>query len=540
MNHLPKLTKAEAETLLTLCRDDGYTIVADDLTIQTANPQAPNLGRIIDLLQGSEAMLGKSVMIEEVPQSVIDNTLSTFTDEQRKEGMTQEATNTVERLLLALCQTAVNENSSDVHVLTTAESTLFLIRSVGVRRVISRFHNQQSAQNQPRQVGLSLMDYVFSELGGQDIKYTMPAQDRFEVTLTVNNELRVFEWRAALIPTAEGPKLTLRCLTPRDKALSLEDMDLPAPYLSTLIAMIHKRQGGIIITGPMGSGKSSLVYALLEKVDRIARNVHSLEDPVEFSQPFVSKTQVQPDVETVEGSGVKLDYAFYCKETLRHDVDISNIGEIRDNPTAAEFCRKAETGGLALATLHTNSALGVPQTFIQQLKMPAAIIGAPDLMALFVHVKLIRKLCDCAFEFSQHDSDEVISAYRDANASDKLTLKVRQLKQLCHEEELKSVKLLNPKGCDACTGEGAVTGETGRLVVMEMIILDDKDRAFIVKEDDLGWKAHLQSQGWPDIKQHCKSRIVRGQVDILSASEQVDDLVPTPVSDTYRLLKEAL
>ena len=84
MNHLPKLTKAEAETLLTLCRDDGYTIVADDLTIQTANPQAPNLGRIVDLLQGSEAMLGKSVIIEEVPQSVIDNTLSTFTDEQRK------------------------------------------------------------------------------------------------------------------------------------------------------------------------------------------------------------------------------------------------------------------------------------------------------------------------------------------------------------------------------------------------------------------------------------------------------------------------
>ena len=172
--------------------------------------------------------------------------------------------------------------------------------------------------------------------------------------------------------------------------------------------------------------------------------------------------------------------------------------------------------------------------------MPAAIIGAPDLMALFVHVKLIRKLCDCAFEFSQHDSDEVISAYCDANASDKLALKVHQLKQLCSEEELKSVKLLNPKGCDACTGEGAVTGETGRLVVMEMIILDDKDRAFIVKEDDLGWKAHLLSQGWPDIKQHCKSRIVRGQVDILSASEQVDDLVPTPVSDTYRALKEAL
>ncbi|MBD6989500.1 Flp pilus assembly complex ATPase component TadA, partial [Vibrio parahaemolyticus] len=119
------------------------------------------------------------------------------------------------------------------------------------------------------------------------------------------------------------------------------------------------------------------------------------------------------------------------KETLRHDVDISNIGEIRDTPTAAEFCRKAETGGLALATLHTNSALGVAQTFIQQLKMPAAIVGAPDLMAMFVHVKLVRKLCDCAFSFADRDSEEAKKAYSSINSSDKLALKISQLEKLC-------------------------------------------------------------------------------------------------------------
>ncbi|MFA0832341.1 type II secretion protein, partial [Vibrio parahaemolyticus] len=113
----------------------------------------------------------------------------------------------------------MNENSSDVHVLTTPDSTLFLLRTVGVRRVISRFHNHQSAQNQPRQVGLALIDYVFSTLGGQDIKYTLPANDRFSLPLKVSNELRLFEWRAALIPTHDGPKLTLRCLTPKNKAL---------------------------------------------------------------------------------------------------------------------------------------------------------------------------------------------------------------------------------------------------------------------------------------------------------------------------------
>ncbi|MBM4846295.1 Flp pilus assembly complex ATPase component TadA [Vibrio parahaemolyticus] len=540
MSHFPKLTDSEEKTLLTLCRDDGYTIVNAALTVQTSDLNAPNLGRIMDLLQGSKALLGQDVIVEEVPQSVIDEALAMFSDTQHQALKEQGEQNVVERQLQALCQTAVNENSSDVHVLTTPDSTLFLLRTVGVRRVISRFHNHQSAQNQPRQVGLALIDYVFSTLGGQDIKYTLPANDRFSLPLKVGNELRLFEWRAALIPTHDGPKLTLRCLTPKNKALSLEDMDLPIPYLATLIQMVHKRQGGIIITGPMGSGKSSLVYALLEKVDRIARNVHSLEDPVEFSQDFVSKTQVQPSLETFEGSGVKMDYAFYCKETLRHDVDISNIGEIRDTPTAAEFCRKAETGGLALATLHTNSALGIAQTFIQQLKMPAAIVGAPDLMAMFVHVKLVRKLCDCAFSFADRDNEDVGNAYSKTHATDKLALKISQLEKLCTEDELKRVRLLNPCGCDKCNQEGGVPGENGRLVVMEMIVLDDADRQFIIKEDDLGWKQHLKAQGWPDIKDHCKSRIVRGQVDILSASEQVDDLVPVPVTDIYRAMQEAL
>lgn len=539
MSHFPKLTDSEENTLLTLCRDDGYTIVNAALTVQTSNLDAPNLGRIMDLLQGSKALLGQDVIVEEVPQSVIDETLAMFSDTQHQTLKEQGEQNVVERQLQALCQTAVNENSSDVHVLTTPDSTLFLLRTVGVRRVISRFHNHQSAQNQPRQVGLALIDYVFSTLGGQDIKYTLPANDRFSLPLKVGNELRLFEWRAALIPTHDISKLTLRCLTPKNKALSLEDMDLPTPYLATLIQMVHKRQGDHHYH-LMGSGKSSLVYALLEKVDRIARNVHSLEDPVEFSQDFVSKTQVQPSLETFEGSGVKMDYAFYCKETLRHDVDISNIGEIRDTPTAAEFCRKAETGGLALATLHTNSALGVAQTFIQQLKMPAAIVGAPDLMAMFVHVKLVRKLCDCAFSFADRNSEEAKKAYSSINSSDKLALKISQLEKLCSEDELKNVRLLNPCGCEKCNQGGGTLGENGRLVVMEMIVLDDADRQFIIQEDDLGWKQHLKKQGWPDIKDHCKSRIMRGQVDILSASEQVDDLVPVPVTDIYRAMQEAL
>ncbi|MDF4866794.1 type II secretion protein, partial [Vibrio parahaemolyticus] len=138
------------------------------------------------------------------------------------------------------------------------------------------------------------------------------------------------------------------------------------------------------------------------------------------------------------------------------------------------------------------------------------------------------------------DSEEAKKAYSSINSSDKLALKISQLEKLCTESELKNVRFLNPCGCEKCNKEGGVSGESGRLVVMEMIVLDDADRQFIIKEDDLGWKQHLKKQGWPDIKDHCKSRIVRGQVDILSASEQVDDLVPVPVTDIYRAMQEAL
>ncbi|HBC3474394.1 TPA: Flp pilus assembly complex ATPase component TadA [Vibrio parahaemolyticus] len=538
MSHLSKLSETESETLMTLCRDDGYTVVTPDLVVQTSNLDAPNLTAILDYLQSCHAMVGHEIKVEEVPQSMIEKALTVELDTSFQKN--DDSNNVVEKHLLALCQTAVDRNCSDVHVLTTPEHTHFMLRVDGIRRLIDRFHNKQSAKNQPRQMGLALIDYVFSTLGGQDIKYTMPANDRFEVPLKVDGKVRMFEWRAALIPTFDGPKLTLRCLTPRQKALQLEDMDLPAPYLATLVRMIHKRQGAIILTGPMGSGKSSLANAMLEKVDRVARNVHTLEDPVEFSQAFVSKTQVQPSLETFEGSGVKMDYAFYTKEQLRHDIDVSGIGEIRDTATAAEFCRKAETGGLAMATLHTNGALGVPQTFIQHLNIPAAIVGAPDLMAMFVHVKLVRKLCDCAFSFADRDSEDIKNAYANVNAMDKLALKVTQLEKLCSEDERRHVRLLNPCGCEKCNQEGGVVGENGRLVVMEMIVLDDADRQFIIKEDDLGWKQHLKAQGWPDIKAHCKSRIVHGQVDILSASEQVDDLVPVPVTDIYQAMQEAL
>jgi general secretion pathway protein E len=516
--------------LIRMCLDDGSTFVTSEGEIKTANPQAPKLDDIAQYVKAMPFMTGKDVVISQTSVVEVSIAIDTMTQSEAVDSGRGKDT-AIGSLLTALCQAAVERGASDIHVEVDGELTRILIRVDGKREVLERFADGQSALHQPRKMGTSLTSYVFATLGGQDIKLRDPANDRFALPLNWQGEVKLFEWRAALIPLDNGIKLTMRCLTSRDKALSLEDMDLPLPYLTILREMIQKRSGAIVICGPMGSGKSSLVTAMIETIDRTARCVHALEDPVEFKQSMVSKTTVEPKKETKLGEGRYRDYAFYAVETLRHDVDVPVLGEVREYAAAKEFCRKAETGGLAITTLHTNSALGVPQTFIQQLNIPAAIVGAPGLMLMFVHQKLVRKLCPyCALPLGV----EARTIYDAVGCLAEYHKKKQQLHTLLPDVD--NAQLKHPGGCKACSNKG----EKGRLVVMEIIVLEDTDRQFIANEDDHGWKQHLIAQGWPDIRAHTLSRIKNGQVDIASASEQVDGLMPVDIQNIYTNMQGAL
>lgn len=517
--------------LIRLCLDDGTTYVTREGEIMSAAPKtAPKLDEIVQYVKALPLMTGKDIKVIQVTQEQVEVVIEIMSQTTSK-NYEQNQDSELAKFFTSLCQAAVNASASDIHIEVNKESTRFLMRVDGKREVLKRLSNGQSALHQTRKIGVALASYIFSTLGKQDIKLRDPANDRFEILLeTRDGHEKPFEWRVGLIPLNHGVKMTLRCVTSGTAALSLADMDLPAPYIDVLNSMIHKRGGAIVVSGPMGSGKSTLITALIELIDRIARCVHALEDPVEFEQEGVCKTTVEPKKEIKIGEGRYRDYAYYAVETLRHDVDVSALGEVREHAAAKEFCRKAETGGLAITTLHTNSAIGIPQTFIQQLNIPAAIVGAPGLMLMFVHQKLVRKLCQCALPL-----DEAHAIYEDMGLSSVFDSKRNQLNTLL-KEKTSLARVINPNGCECCQGRG----EKGRLVVMEIIVLNDLDRGFIAREDDHGWKLHLQQQGWPDIQAHTLSRIGRGQVDIASAAEQVDGLMPVNVNETYRAMQEAL
>ncbi|WP_394230516.1 GspE/PulE family protein [Shewanella colwelliana] len=515
--------------LTRLCLDDGFTFVTQDGEVKTANPKsAPKLDDIAQFVKAMPMMVGKDSNITQTTQKEVDLAIEIMTSSSMADNDDSQDSE-LSQFFTGMCQAAVNASASDVHIEIDKELTRFLIRVDGKREVLKRLSNGQSALHQPRKLGVTLASYVFATLGRQDIKLSDPANDRFSLLLEMpDGKSKLYEWRVALIPLDHGAKMTLRCLT--GEMVSLEQMDLPDVYLQILQKMVQKRGGAIVVCGPMGSGKSTLITALIDTIDRVARSVHSLEDPVEFEQKGVCKTPVEPKKETKVGSGFYRDYAFYAIETLRHDVDVSALGEVREREAAKEFCRKAETGGLALTTLHTNSALGVPQTFTQHLGIPAAVVGAPGLMLMFVHQKLVRKLCPCALPLT-----DAKSIYEQQGLLSQFNEKHSQLTTLLNEHAVHA-KVINPAGCRKCKGKG----EKGRIVVMEIIVLDDTDRQFIAKEDDHGWKKHLEQQGWPDIRAHTLSRLKRGQVDITSASEQVDGLIPENINQLYQEMGKEL
>ncbi|MFA0154492.1 GspE/PulE family protein [Vibrio sp. 10N.261.46.A3] len=522
------------KALLTLCLEDGHTVVDKRGNIHTGQPSTPKSDEIRDYLMTHCAHFGQAKGWVPNRYLLDRNALTIHLDSIQALLLDKggEMKSSVGDRLTALCQSAVNRGASDIHLEVHRNQTRVLLRVDGKREPLLVLSNGESAQRLPDATGHQLGSYLFQVLGRQNFSVRTPMNDRFELNLEVKGRLQPVEWRAALMPLDRGFKLVLRCLTSLGQPLTLKGMDLLPAHTKLLKEKVARRSGIIILTGPMGSGKSSMMYALLETIDRTARCVHSLEDPVEFEQTMVTKTLVEPKRELKEGGGLYLDYTFYAHEQLRQDIDVTSFGELRQADTVKEFIRKGETGGLALSTLHSNSAIGVPSIFIEQLDVPASVVAAPGLMQLFTHQKLIRSLCDCKCPAL---SDETRTLYEQAGQLPLYHRKIKQLKRVLGEEA-QHAAITRPKGCAQCDSKG----ERGRKLVIEMIAVDDDDRDFFQNRDYLGWKKHLKSKGWPDIRAHALHRLRLGQVDILSASEQVDGLVELPSQSIYQTLYQQL
>ena len=193
---------------------------------------------------------------------------------------------------------------------------------------------------------------------------------------------RRVDFRVSTLPSYYGEKVVIRILDSQKGVKQLSSIGLSEEHMTIIKRAISKPYGLILITGPTGSGKSTTLYSMLNELDKERFNIISLEDPVEYSIPGITQSQLKPEIGFTFASGLR--------SILRQDPDIIMVGEIRDKETAQLAIQAALTGHLVLSTLHTNNAIGVIPRLID-MGVDPYLIG-PTLI-LTMAQRLVRMIC---------------------------------------------------------------------------------------------------------------------------------------------------
>lgn len=210
----------------------------------------------------------------------------------------------------------------------------------------------------------------------------IPQDGRFTLPTQISNIERNIDFRINTCPTLNGEKIVLRILKSDANITNIEQLGLHETQYKLFLNAIHQPQGLILITGPTGSGKTSTLYAALNKINSPEKNISSVEDPVEITLEGINQTNINPNIE--------LHFSTVLRTLLRQDPDIIMLGEIRDLESANVAITASQTGHLLLSTLHTNSAA---ETIMRLCQMGVPAFQLVAALTLVVAQRLIRTLC---------------------------------------------------------------------------------------------------------------------------------------------------
>ena len=251
--------------------------------------------------------------------------------------------------------------------------------------------------------------------------------------------------RVSLIPTIYGESVVARILRQEERFLTLDDLGFRPSAKKIVDEAISRPHGMILNTGPTGSGKTTTLYAILDKLNSPGVKIITLEDPVEYRLSGITQTQIDPDAGFTFASGLR--------SILRQDPDIVMVGEIRDLETAEIAIQAALTGHIVISTLHTNDAAGAIPRLIEMGIKPFLIVGSFNAI---LAQRLVRKICpECKEEFEP--LPEILEAVK------KVWEKIPEAEKIQIKEFPQ--KFWRGKGCAKCNN----TGYAGRIAIVEAL-----------------------------------------------------------------------
>ncbi len=268
-------------------------------------------------------------------------------------------------------------------------------------------------------------------------------------SFTTKGDGKEIDVRVSILPTSLGERVVMRLLDGSSAKLSIERMGLQETDESALKDAVDSPQGLTLVTGPTGSGKSTTLYAVLNRLNRVGVNILTVEDPVEYTLEGVGQVQVKDEI--------GLSFSAVLRSFLRQDPEIIMVGEIRDKETADIAIKAALTGHLVLSTIHTNDSVSTI-TRLLNMGIPSYLISSS--LRVIVAQRLARKICDSCREI-----DETVSI------DDYLAIGFTA-------EESSRSKLYRGAGCSRCDGSGC----SGRRGIFEVLRITDSIREGILKQ----------------------------------------------------------
>lgn len=347
----------------------------------------------------------------------------------------------VEKIVNLLIENAYTEKASDIHIEPQEKNAIVRFRIDGILtdvlavpkilhdRLITRIKVMSSLRTD-------------EHLSAQDGKIKFHyKEDNFDL-------------RVSIVPIVDGEKVVMRLLTSNIGAFSLTDLGMNASDMEKVKRSFGKSYGMILSTGPTGSGKTSSIYAILKILNARAKNITSIEDPVEYRIKGANQIQVN--------NRTNLTFANGLRSILRQDPNVIFVGEIRDNETAGIAINASLTGHLVLSTLHTNTAAAAIARLIDMKVEPFLVAST---VTVIVGQRLVRRICDkCRISFTV-TRDELLK-----NLSEDMISK-----HYIPVGKNKEIRIYKGKGCKVCHN----TGYAGRVGIFEVLEVTKKIRELI-------------------------------------------------------------
>jgi len=374
----------------------------------------------------------------------------------------EQSDNSLVRLINTLIVEAYNQGASDIHIETHPTR-----RKVRIRfRKDGRLMPYMELPHTYRAAVVARIK-VMCEL---DISERRKPQDG-KIDFSRYSPSHHLELRVATIPTVNGAEDVVMRLLSSAKPLKLSELNLTPSNEQALAEVVERPYGMVLCVGPTGSGKTTTLHSVLDRINTPDRKIWTAEDPIEISNPDLRQVQVNP----------KIDWTFAkaLRAFLRADPDVIMVGEIRDGETAQVAIEASLTGHLVLSTLHTNSA---PETIVRLLDMGMDPFNFADSLLAVLAQRLVRRLCSNCVEKAPADDawvDELIDDYLRGFAAE-LRPSAESVRQQWQEQHGEDGRLMRyqAKGCPKCDQSGL----KGRLGLHELLTVDADMRRLIQRK----------------------------------------------------------